>query len=423
MQRFSLRHSNWWNLNRVYFRVPSSTTAIASFHSGEEEPRNPNPNRPKTLRDVDGPLACLLKNRGVIRFDGPDTIKFLQGLLTNDVRSLAFQNGQGEIKSSSVPTPNQLLKYAPPVYSALLTPQGRFLYDLVLYRPPLPSEKLDRTGSGPGASSSSQSTPLFADVDASLLDELLDCLKKYRLRAKVEMEDMSKEYACWQCFGGNLSDKSSLDEEPDGSVDATGLSAAEGNNLGWRWYKDPRLTSLGFRGIFPSKTVPPLVESDKEVEEEHYLLWRLEKGVAEGSTEIPKGEAIPLEYNLAGLNAISFDKGCYVGQESVARTHHRGVIRKRLMPLKFVNKRDEEAEEKWVAPKSEVVDVKSDKKVGTVTTAMGCLGMGLVRVEDTLFGGGLLGIRGEEDVRVKVIRPDWWPLEWVQQQQQQSATA
>lgn len=48
------------------------------------------------------------------------------------------------------------------------------------------------------------------------------------------------------------------------------------------------------------------------------------------------GEAIPLEYNLAGLNAISFDKGCYVGQELVARTHHRGVIRKRLMPLNFV---------------------------------------------------------------------------------------
>ena len=48
------------------------------------------------------------------------------------------------------------------------------------------------------------------------------------------------------------------------------------------------------------------------------------------------GEAIPLEYNLAALNAINFDKGCYVGQELVARTHHRGVIRKRLMPLNFL---------------------------------------------------------------------------------------
>ena len=49
------------------------------------------------------------------------------------------------------------------------------------------------------------------------------------------------------------------------------------------------------------------------------------------------GEAIPLEYNLAGLNAISFDKGCYIGQELIARSHHRGVIRKRLLPLKFLN--------------------------------------------------------------------------------------
>lgn len=48
------------------------------------------------------------------------------------------------------------------------------------------------------------------------------------------------------------------------------------------------------------------------------------------------GEAVPLEYNLAALNAISFDKGCYVGQELIARTHHRGVIRKRIVPVRFV---------------------------------------------------------------------------------------
>ena len=47
------------------------------------------------------------------------------------------------------------------------------------------------------------------------------------------------------------------------------------------------------------------------------------------------GHAIPLEYNLDGLNAISFTKGCYVGQELIARSHFRGVVRKRLMPVQL----------------------------------------------------------------------------------------
>ncbi|KAK1306218.1 hypothetical protein QJS10_CPA10g00788 [Acorus calamus] len=166
----------------------------------------------------------------------------------------------------------------------------------------------------------------------------------------------------------------------------------------------------------------PLVESDKEMDEQYYLLWRLERGVAEGSTEILKGEAIPLEYNLAGLNAISFDKGCYVGQESVARTHHRGVIRKRLLPLKFVNDRGEEMEQK-VSPGSEVIEATSDKKVGTVTTTLGCRGMGLLRVEEAFKHSASLCIKGQQDVKVKAIRPEWWPSEWTQDHQQHGVQA
>lgn len=85
------------------------------------------------------------------------------------------------------------------------------------------------------------------------------------------------------------------------------MSSAATDEEKWRWYKDPRLSILGLRGLFSISTPPPLVESDTEVEEDYYLLWRIEQGVAEGSVEIPKGEALPLEYNLAGLNAISFE--------------------------------------------------------------------------------------------------------------------
>jgi folate-binding protein YgfZ len=352
-------------------------------------------------------------------------VKFLQGLLTNDVRR--FSEPVGE-RSSTVPTPNLPSVSVPPMYAALLTPQGRFLYDLFLYRPPKPDAKLDSSGSRP-SSDPDQSFELFADVDATFLDELLETFKKYRLRSKVEIENVVEEYSCWQRYGGKLSEKSSSTEEPEAAsvgwgaaVDRSGESASRGGNCGWQWFKDPRLDSLGFRGIFPSNIIPPLVEADKETDEQNYLLWRLRKGVAEGSTEIPKGEAVPLEYNLVALNAISFDKGCYVGQELVARTHHRGVIRKRLLPLRFLNVCGEEVEQK-VAPGSEVIDTASHKKAGTVTTALGCRGLGLLRLDEAFKRSGALTIQGQENVKVEAIRPDWWPAEWLQEHQQHSAAA
>ncbi|XP_010265620.1 PREDICTED: putative transferase At4g12130, mitochondrial [Nelumbo nucifera] len=395
-----------------YRNIHSSPSKLFSHH------------RAAHLEDA-GPMASLLKSRSVIRFRGPDTVKFLQGLLTNDVRR--FLEPVGE-KTSALTTPNLSTVSASRLYAAMLTPQGRFLYDLFLYRPSRSGDKLDRTGSLPG-SDSDEEFELFADVDAAVLDELLQCFKKYRLRSKVEIENLAKEFSCWQRFGGDISNRSSSTEEPDaagvgwgGDVDHAGVSASKGDNLGWQWFKDPRLECLGFRGIFPSNTIPPLIESDKECDEQQYLLWRVEKGVAEGSTEIPKGNAIPLEYNLAGLNAISFDKGCYVGQESVARTHHCGVIRKRLVPLKFAYESGKEVEQK-VIPGLEVIDSASNKKAGAVTTALGCCGMGLLRLEEAFKVSGALRIKGQDDVKVEAIRPEWWPAEWFPEHQEHHAVA
>ncbi|XP_057805965.1 LOW QUALITY PROTEIN: putative transferase At4g12130, mitochondrial, partial [Salvia miltiorrhiza] len=359
-----------------------------------------------------GPMACLLKTRSVIRFRGPETLKFLQGLVTNDVRSLDDPHSVAE----NAATPNMPAVAAAPVYAAMLTPQGRFLYDFFLYRPPRADEKLDATGSGPGPDSGE--LEIYADVDGSVVDELLAALKKFRLRSKVDIENVGEEFSCWQRFSWDLEGKSSSQEEPEadsvgwgGTVDQSGVSASQGNNIGWNWQKDPRLTCLGYRGIFPSHATPPLVEEDKETDEGNFLLWRLEKGVAEGSSEIPKGEAIPLEYNLAGLNAISFDKGCYVGQELVARTHHRGVIRKRLIPVRFLSSSGKEVEQQ-VSPGAEVMDDASRKKAGSVTTALGSRGLALVRLEEAFKETGGLAVYGHEDIKVETIRPKWWPSEW-----------
>jgi len=366
-----------------------------------------------------GPYASKLKTRGVLRFDGPDVFSFLQGLITNDVNKL-----QEAASRTSTPSPNAAAVYHPPLYAAMLNSQGRFLYDLFLYKPSEARESLDRTGSGPDKDE--DNAVLLADVDAGNLDEIVSYLKKHILRKKVEVHNISQELSVWQYYGGRLSEKPGDSTESEagsigwgGTTDESALSSAETNPDQLRWYKDPRLSTLGLRGIFASNP-PPLVETGEEVEEDYYLLWRLEQGVAEGSTEIPKGEAIPLEYNLAGLNAINFDKGCYVGQELVARTHHRGVIRKRLVPLNFVKANGEEAQQA-VTPGADVVDKKNGKKVGKVTTVLGPRGLGLMRL-DAVSKGGELCIENQDDVQVKAIRPKWWPSQWGREDEGQAAT-
>ncbi|KAJ0040171.1 hypothetical protein Pint_28680 [Pistacia integerrima] len=122
-------------------------------------------------------MASLLKSGSVVRSSGPETIKFLQGLLTNDVLKFGEPPGERE-KTSTLPTPNLPYESALPVYKALLTSQGRFLYDLFLYSLPRPDEKLNQSGSGPAWNKGYGAVDVFADVDGSLLDELLQTFKK-----------------------------------------------------------------------------------------------------------------------------------------------------------------------------------------------------------------------------------------------------
>ncbi len=82
------------------------------------------------------------------------------------------------------------------------------------------------------------------------------------MRAKVDVQDISQDLATWQHFGGNLAENP---EEPSkvesgpigwgGRTEESAQSSAEANSGGWRWFKDPRLGTLGMRGLFPSNTL------------------------------------------------------------------------------------------------------------------------------------------------------------------------
>ena len=211
------------------------------------------------MTDTGPPAFARLADRALIRLSGPDWRSFLQGLLTHDVEGMA----EGETR-----------------YAALLTPQGRLLYDLFV------------TADADGG---------WLDVAAETRDALLARLKMYRLRAKVALD--AAEGAVVALWGG-------------------GAPAP--------WRRDPRLPGLGWRGIDAA-----LPEGAAASDAAAYDRHRLSLGVGDVDRDAMSDRVYALEANLDLLNAVDFHKGCYVGQETTSRMKRRSVVKSRLLPLRF----------------------------------------------------------------------------------------
>jgi len=159
-----------------------------------------------------------------------------------------------------------------PVYAGLLTAQGKTLFDFIVWP------------AGEGA--------LLLDCEADVADELVKRLSLYRLRRKLLIALDPSLGVYWQAEVG------------DGGA------------------PDPRLADLGQRWV------AAVSDQDHAVDDE-YLRHRLKLGVPEGRAEL--GDVLWLETNAADLNGVSFDKGCYVGQENTARMNWRQKVNRRLV--------------------------------------------------------------------------------------------
>jgi hypothetical protein len=200
-------------------------------------------------------MHATLSDRAVIRVSGADWRGFLNGLLSQDVLTLT----DGAIR-----------------FAALLTPQGRLLFDLFV------------VGAGDGC---------LLDCAADRREALIQRLSIYRLRAKVEIVAVELPVAA-------LWDEA---RAPAG------------------WLADPRLSELGWRGY--GRPPPAGPEGD-------YEAHRLRLGVP-GPADFGDDRTYPIEANFDLLNGIDFKKGCFVGQETTSRMKRRGQIKTRMAPIAY----------------------------------------------------------------------------------------
>jgi folate-binding protein YgfZ len=200
-----------------------------------------------------------LNSRALIKLAGADWRGYLQGLITQDVETL----GVGEAR-----------------FAALLTPQGRLLFDLFVV---------------------GQAEGCLIDCAAAARDALVQRLTIYRLRAKVDIAASDLEVSA--CWGG---------EAP-----------------GEGWSADPRLPALGWRGYGAASPAAAQAASESD-----YDRHRLALGVP-GAADWGSDSAYPIEADFDLLNGIDFKKGCFVGQETTSRMKRRGVIKSRMLPIVF----------------------------------------------------------------------------------------
>lgn len=328
--------------------------------------------------------TAKLSNRRLISLHGQDAPKFLQGIIT--------QNIQPETKGG--------------LYTAFLNAQGRVLSDAFIY-PTLGSQW---HGDGNGGS---DDFGYLLDVDGEQADALFKQLKKHKLRSKFKLRMLEQgELDVWSVW------------KEDERWTAHTKAASEGGILGMT---DCRAPGMGQRLLLPPGQTDGLEEMD-EAPLSAYDIRRYMRGVAEGQREIPREDSLPMNHNIDLMGGIDFKKGCYVGQELTIRTHHTGVVRRRILPVMLYDRASKPPESleyeglnKSVAPETDVRrDDKRKRATGKYITGVGNVGLAMCRLEQMsdlkVSGEGSSFTPGDRflvqdtegnELGVKAFVPDW----------------
>lgn len=341
-----------------------------------------------------------LTSRKLLRMNGPDCYPYLQGLLCNDLRYL-YEPDRVPKRKHANNSMNSLSTF-------MLNPQGRAICDLLLYRTPMTRYECEFTPPG----KAKEDDELWIECDSSLADGIANTLYGYRVRRKISVK-MENSYSIW-CLYPDFEEKSDESvSRHDGDLAKFNLPLKnELVSYELTIVHDPRLRILGARILANSddtdnlkKRLDSLFNTNiRKTSSKHYALYRYHIGVGEGVKDLLESTSLPLECNADYLGSVSFDKGCYLGQELTARIRYTGVIRKRLMPIKLDKQtRDESLP---ILQGTNIVDKIKGKKVGTVRHIIDDRGLALIRHD---FGDSEPDlIHPDTDTRLSTYVPFWW---------------
>jgi folate-binding protein YgfZ len=245
------------------------------------------------------------------------------------------------------------------------------------------------------------------EVDAKEAERLAKHIKRYKLRAKFDVRLLdAAEKVVWSLWKEAPSDQwtaHSLDGKEE---------AVEGIGC-----EDKRAPGMGRRIILPAGRKP---EDDvEEVDEGIYRIRRYLKGVPEGQAELIRESSLPQESNIDFMGGIDYRKGCYIGQELTIRTHHTGVVRKRILPVMLYGNDEAIPDTLEFKPGVDLsADIPAGASIGRVekrgrsagkwVAGVGNIGLGLCRLEimtDTTIQGESGGYQEGDEFKLE------WQLE------------
>ena len=247
----------------------------------------------------------LDKSRKLVKISGTDAKKFLQGIITNNIDE----------------------SIASLIYSALLTPQGKYLFDFFI-------AGLDEEN-------------FFIDIDLENYKGFLDRLNLYKLRSNVQFRDLSSEFVV-----GIINHEKFKELQVE--------IGSEDNTIYYRdtpIFSDPRNKRIGARILSNLEKLYMTVKKLdlKIIDSSEYYLLIYKIGIPEKGIKNLKDKLFGLEANFEELQAIDFKKGCFVGQENTARMKLKKKLRRRLLPLETSERLDVGAELKYENSKVGVI--------------------------------------------------------------------